>query len=332
MKASTFHLAALVSLLALALIAIPVVAAQQPPALPQAFFGTVQVNGAPGAAGIQVEARGTGVLTGLIGNPLTTTEKGKYGGRTLYDAKLVVQGSLESGAAIAFFVNGVQAECAVPGGEWRSSYPFRSGDVTELNLKVGKGAAMSGTTTPTVTPSQTPSPGTSPVTEATSTVRPASRQAEATPTVRPTRTPTAVVVPTQPVDAPSPEAAASPSVPIAAVASPTDQPVKESVAVVIETAVPTAVIPAAVTSVPTDAAESATPTLGPTQPPALVANQVKATARPILAPLTPQAEVQPSAGPATDASLGDLMLWLGIAILGAAFVGGTGIVIYTRFR
>jgi hypothetical protein len=112
------------------------------------------------------------VLTGLIGNPLTTTEKGKYGGRTLYDAKLVVQGNLEDGAAIAFFVNGVQAECAVPGGGWQSSYPFRSGDVTELNLRVGKGAALSGTAIPTLTPSQTPSPETSSAAEATATIRP----------------------------------------------------------------------------------------------------------------------------------------------------------------
>ena len=109
---------------------LPVAAAQQPPPIPHAFFGALEVNGAPAPAGVQVEARGTGVRTGLVGNPITTTEKGKYGGPSLYDVKLVVQGSFEAGDPIEFFVNGTQAECAVPGGEWQNSYPFRSGDVT----------------------------------------------------------------------------------------------------------------------------------------------------------------------------------------------------------
>ena len=135
MIVNVLRLGAVGSLLALTLSAVPVAAAQQPPPLPHAFFGTLEVKGAPAPAGVRWKPVAAGVRTGLIGNPITTTEKGKYGGASLYDAKLVVQGSLEAGDPIEFFVNGFKAECAVPGGTWQSSYPFRSGDVTQLLLR-----------------------------------------------------------------------------------------------------------------------------------------------------------------------------------------------------
>ena len=141
MIVNALRLGVMGSLLALTLIAIPVAAAPQPPALPHAFFGTLEVNGAPAPAGTKVEARGTGVRTGLPGNPIITTERGRYGGASLYDVKLVIQGSIADGDPVDFFVNGTKVECAVPGGTWQSSYPFRSGDVTQLLLRVGQGAA-----------------------------------------------------------------------------------------------------------------------------------------------------------------------------------------------
>ena len=109
--------------------------AQSPPP-PQALYGSVEVNGQPAPVGAQIEARGAGVKTGILGNPLVTTVAGRYGGPTLAEPKLGVQGSIEEGALIEFYVNGVKAECAEPGGPWQNSYPFASGTVTELNLKV----------------------------------------------------------------------------------------------------------------------------------------------------------------------------------------------------
>jgi len=50
------------------------VSAEPPPPLPHAFYGAVEVNGEPAPAGTQVEARGAGVLTGVLGNPITVTQ------------------------------------------------------------------------------------------------------------------------------------------------------------------------------------------------------------------------------------------------------------------
>jgi hypothetical protein len=317
------------SLLVLTLVASPVAAAQQPPALPHAFFGTLEVNGAPAPAGTKVEARGTGVRTEISGNPIATTEKGKYGGASLYEAKLVVQGSIEAGDPIEFFVNGTRAECAVLNGTWRSSYPFRSGDVTRLLLRVGAGAATSDTLTPTATPSRIVTSESSPTTEATATPRPAAGRAAATPTVRPTRTSTAVAIPTQPAGSPPPQAATNMPVPVAVLASPTVQPATEPAATLVATTVFTPLA----TTVAIAPATSLTPTSMPTQTPVVVAQRAKATARPILAPATPLPEAQPTAGPSTgDAPPRSLMLWLGVAVLGLAAFGGIGIVIYNRIR
>jgi len=321
------------ALLVLTLIAIPVAAAQQPPALPHAFFGTLEVNGAPAPAGTKVEARGTGVRTGLLGNPIITTEKGKYGGASLYEAKLVVQGSMEAGDPIEFFVNGTRAECAVPNGTWQSSYPFRSGDVTQLLLRVGAGAATSDTTTPTATPSRVATSESSPTTEATATIRPAAGRAAATPTVRPTRSPTAAATPAQPAGTPPPQPATSTPVPVAVLASPTVQTVTEPAATFSAISVATDVPTPLATTVATAADTSATPIPMQTQAPVVLAQRAKATTRPILAPKTPQPEAQPTANPsAGDAPPRDLMLWLGITVLGLAAFGGAGIAIYNRMR
>ncbi len=73
------------------------------PALPHAFYGTVTINGYPASIGTRVEARGTGVMTNIPQNPLTTTVAGEYGSDGLY---LLVQGDISSGATITFYVNG----------------------------------------------------------------------------------------------------------------------------------------------------------------------------------------------------------------------------------
>ena len=76
------------------------------PPLPHAFYGDLTRNGSPAPSSTQVEARGEGVLTGIEGNPITTNEVGKYGGPGALDQKLIVQGDIEEGATITFYVNG----------------------------------------------------------------------------------------------------------------------------------------------------------------------------------------------------------------------------------
>jgi len=99
------------------------------PALPHAFYGTVLINGEDARVGTQVEARGTGVITGIEGNPITVTEAGKYGGPGGLDPKLVVQGDIEEEATVTltFYVNDVSTGQTA---EWHS------GEVTELPLSV----------------------------------------------------------------------------------------------------------------------------------------------------------------------------------------------------
>jgi len=64
--------------LLLTLCAVPVYANGIPP-LPHFFYGSVTVNGDPARVGTTVEARGTGVATGVDGNPVTVTTAGIYG-------------------------------------------------------------------------------------------------------------------------------------------------------------------------------------------------------------------------------------------------------------
>jgi len=132
--------ALLICLIAIPVLAIPVTPCWAQPVLPHAFYGSVTINGTPAANGTVVEARGTGVLTGIAGNPITVTEAGKYGGPGGLDPKLVVQGDITDGTSLTFYVNNVIAQCydVQAGGEWLDSYPFKSGNITILNLKVGQ--------------------------------------------------------------------------------------------------------------------------------------------------------------------------------------------------
>ena len=111
--------------LLLTLFGMPVNAADMPP-LPHAFYGTVEINGSPAPVGTNVEARGEGVETATH-NPITTTERGKYGNADPLGAKLIVQGDISGGATITFYVNGTSTG---------QSYPFDSGETTPLDLSV----------------------------------------------------------------------------------------------------------------------------------------------------------------------------------------------------
>ena len=112
----------------LTLFAIPVYADGAPPPVPvpQAFYGTVEVNGDPAPVGTEVEARGDGVLTGVDGNPVVIIIDGKYGSLDdPFGPKLIVQGDIADGTTLTFYVNGVAAGQTA---EWHS------GEITEINL------------------------------------------------------------------------------------------------------------------------------------------------------------------------------------------------------
>jgi len=100
--------------------------AQVPP-LPHAFYGAVEINGSPAPVGTEVEVRGEGVVTGVEGNPIVTTELGQYGSADPLEPKLVVEGNIADGATLTFYVNGVATDQTA---EWHS------GEVTELDLTV----------------------------------------------------------------------------------------------------------------------------------------------------------------------------------------------------
>lgn len=154
MKSATMRISLAGLCLLMALVAIP--ASTQPPPLPHAFYGVVEVNGEPASIGTQVEVSGQGVLNGITGNPLTVVQVGQYGGPGGLDPKLLAQGAIEQGAPISFHVDGTQAQCREPGGVWLDSYPFSAGSVTELDLRV---VGPASTATPTDIPTkETPTP------------------------------------------------------------------------------------------------------------------------------------------------------------------------------
>lgn len=102
-------------------------------ALPHAFYGTLTVDGAPSPVGLHVEARGSGVRTGVDGNPTTTVSPGVYGTSNAYEPRLVVQGEIEEGTKLDFYVSvdgstWVEAETSPADVEWHS------GEVTKVDL------------------------------------------------------------------------------------------------------------------------------------------------------------------------------------------------------
>jgi hypothetical protein len=122
MKAKTVTFILLAVLLALS---VTPVYAESAPALPHAFYGTIEVNGSPAPVGTQVEARGEGVQTGVDNNPIVVTAEGEYGGSGTFDLKLAVWGDIAEGATVTFYVNGVSTG---------QTAAWHTGEVTELNI------------------------------------------------------------------------------------------------------------------------------------------------------------------------------------------------------
>ena len=113
------------------------------PPEPALFYGHVFVDGEQAPCEIMVEARGTGVQTGVPGNPVTNKEHGNYG----IPDPLEVRGTIKNGDPLTFWVRMpgsgeyLQAECYDVYGSatWMKSYPFRGGEKTRLDLRVGEG-------------------------------------------------------------------------------------------------------------------------------------------------------------------------------------------------
>ena len=111
----------LVLLLILCTSAYPVCAEEVPP-LPHAFYGTVKdINGNGAPVGAVVQAFVGGIERGSI----TVTDAGKYGSENPGGAKLLVQGDIEDGSEITFYIKGVPA---------KETATFESGEVTLLDL------------------------------------------------------------------------------------------------------------------------------------------------------------------------------------------------------
>jgi hypothetical protein len=107
-------------------LAVSPVYADEAPSLPQAFYGTVEINGSPAPVGTEVEARGDGVTTGVAQNPIETTVEGEYGGgNDPMEPKLIVWGNIADGATVTFYVNGFSTG---------QTATWHSGEITEVNL------------------------------------------------------------------------------------------------------------------------------------------------------------------------------------------------------
>lgn len=96
------------------------------PKIPHAFYGDILINGSPAPIDTKVEVVGSGLITGVSGNPLYTTETGEYGTPGPFGAKLLAQGgTITNGTTLTFYVDDI------PTGQ---TFPFQSGNITKLDL------------------------------------------------------------------------------------------------------------------------------------------------------------------------------------------------------
>ncbi|MCU0627947.1 MAG: hypothetical protein MUE45_00440 [Methanoregulaceae archaeon] len=134
------------------LVIVPVIAADSvgQPQLPHAFFGTIEAGGSPVNAGLAVEAVGIGVRSGIEENPVTTST-GSYGAAGATGEKLLVQGTVDTGTLIDFYVGGLHAEVydVAAGGPWSENFTYEPGGYTELNLRIASQPAVGQTREPT---------------------------------------------------------------------------------------------------------------------------------------------------------------------------------------
>ena len=357
MKRLFLTLLSVVVIMVAAFVAVPLHA--QAPVLPHAFFGSIVINGSSAPVGTQIEARGANVLSGIESNPLTVAEAGRYGGSGAFAVKLIVQGNkIANDTPISFYVDGTKAECAVRGGVWQSSYPFRSGVVTELLLRVGGSSGSTRTPTslpttrPTVTPiktalpSLTSTPTSLPTTEPTArptktavprpTVTRATqamtegRPTEASAATIPTTAPTAQGSTAEPTVTPSPLAAVLATTPVPRASSTIIAQPAQELAPAGTGDTPT---PAAVANLETPVSVRSAPAGASPLTPAAEARQPASGTKPILRPTTRAPESQRVAGSeAGDVAPVRVALWLGLAALALAGLGIPVLIFFVRRR
>jgi len=131
------------------------------PALPHEFYGKVFVGDNPAPMGLEVEAVGPGVYSLQVelegrtikvkGNPVTTRAGGVYGESGMSAQKLLVQGDVEPGTPLEFYVGGVKAEVfpVSTNGPWKENYSYFPGEITELNLRIAGEPTVGQTREPT---------------------------------------------------------------------------------------------------------------------------------------------------------------------------------------
>lgn len=121
------------------------------PILPHEFYGTVEVGGSPAGQGLVVEAVGPGVHSNIPGNPVDTLADGSYGAVGAMSQKLMVQGDIEPGTPIEFYVGGVLAEVydVATGGPRKTNYSYTPSELTELNLSIASLPSAGQTREPT---------------------------------------------------------------------------------------------------------------------------------------------------------------------------------------
>lgn len=95
------------------------------PQIPHAFYGDILIDGSPAPIDTKVEVKGTGVIPSIKGNPIYTTEIGKYGDTGPCGVKLVAQGDIVPGTELTFWVDDS------PTGQ---TFPWQEGEVTKLDL------------------------------------------------------------------------------------------------------------------------------------------------------------------------------------------------------
>ena len=115
------------------------------PVLPHEFYGEVTSNGMALPVGSMIIVRGDNIVEGHRGNPLAVTSPGVYGFNGL--DKLIAQGELKTGQPLSFWVIPAGAKEAQPakvrdinaGSDWTSTYPYKEGGLTRLDIRIDGG-------------------------------------------------------------------------------------------------------------------------------------------------------------------------------------------------
>jgi hypothetical protein len=181
----------IVFLLALTVFFPPVSGQVSQPQLPHTFYGKVFVGDTSAEAGLAVEAVGPGVISNVDGNPVKTLAGGIYGETGMSSQQLIVQGDIEPGTPLEFYVGGSRAEVypVSTNGPWRANYSYIPGELTELNLRIAAQPSISQTREPTPVQTRLPASavqGFLPEPSVITTIRPGEEETDNLQVVQPT--------------------------------------------------------------------------------------------------------------------------------------------------